>query len=207
MRRRMSPEPRSLIFAVAVLAAWGCPGGSVSKDSTAIRPDSGGQQRRGFASAAIIAEGDSLYNYGPERPQVTVLDPDFPGPHVDDDSLPHMFMATATLKDSTHKPSGRIIARIRSEHAYPQAGIDSGYNYVWRNTWRSDAATASSWQTLIISHDTTRKSYALTRDPRKKEYTHGAAREPRLVRVKVHSVGFGACFDDPSCPTGHCGYF
>ena len=156
----------------------------------------------------IVAAAESLYTYGPERPQLAVRDTAFPGPYVSsNDSLPRMWIATATLKESTRRPPERIIARIRSEHAYPKAGIDSGYNYVSRSTWRSDSGSAASWVTMIVSHDTLTKSHVLTRDTRKKEYTHGDPTEPRLVRVTVHSVAFGACFDDPMCPTGHCGYY
>ena len=195
------------IVVIVGLALSGCGDKSERRDSTAVRPDSVAPSRAlpATSNAATIAEAESLYMYGSERPQQTLVDRDFPGPVVGDDSLPRMWIATATLKDSTTRPATRIIARIRSERAYPQAGIDSGYNYVWRSSW--DTSAASSWQTKIISHDPAKKAHLLTRDPRKKEYSHGNAREPRLLRVKVHSVAFGACFDDPMCPTGHCGYY
>jgi hypothetical protein len=197
-----------VMVVLVVLAAWGCRKESGSVDTPNPSPVPVPPAPHPSTSEAIIAEAESLYTYARERPQLAVNDSGFPGPYVkDEDSLPRMWIAAATLKDTAHRPAGRIIARIRSERAYPMAGIDSGYNYVWRNTWRTDSATAASWEMKIVSHDTATKAHTLTRDFRKHEYTHGDAREPRLVRVKVHSVAFGACFDDPICPTGHCGYY
>jgi len=196
-----------VVVAVAVLASAGCKPSSEHGDTTGVRADSlpKSQARSVPPRASIAIEADSLYSYGPERPQVSVRDPEFPGPYVADDSLPRMWIASATLKQGMRRPPQRIIARIRSERAYPKAGIDSGYNYVQRSSW--EAKEAKSWVTKIVSGSGRLEPYTLTRDRRMREYTHGNAREPRLVRVKVHSVGFGACFDDPICPTGHCGYY
>lgn len=200
--------------AVAVLASAGCTKTSDRGDTTAVRGDSTAvrtdttakpEARAVPPGASITVEAESLYSYGRERPQVTVKDPEFRGPYVANDSLPRMWIATATLKKGARRPPQRIIARIRSERPYPKAGIDSGYNYVVRSSW--DAKEAKSWVTTIESGSGRLDAYTLTRDPRMREYTHGDAREPRLVRVLVHSVGFGACFDDPICPTGHCGYY
>jgi len=103
-------------------------------------------------------------------------------------------------------PGYRIIARIRSERAYAPMGIQAGENFIWRNSW--DSTAAGSWQTKIIPGDVSAKQYALTRDPRRIEYTHGDPMEPRLVRILVASEGLGVCLDDPVCqPMGHCGYF
>ena len=193
--------------AVAVLASVGCTKTSDRGDTTAGRADTTPkpEARSVLPRASIAVEAESLYSYGRERPQVTVKDPEFRGPYVANDSLPRMWIATATLKKGVRRPPQRIIARIRSERPYPKAGIDSGYNYVVRSSW--DAKEAKSWETKIVSADSRFDPYVLTRDRRMREYTHGDAREPRLVRVLVHSVGFGACFDDPICPTGHCGYY
>jgi hypothetical protein len=210
MRRTRWRGAVNLVAGMALLSGSGCRKEPERADSLATRPDTiPTSLARPLASpnAAILVEAESLYTFGRERPQMTIDDRGFPGPYVADDSLPRMWIATATLKDSTHRPYGRILARIRSARAYPKAGIDSGYNYVWRNTWKADSMSALSWETKIIPRDPLKKPYLLTRDPRKHEYTHGEAKEPRLVRVKVHSMGFGACFDDPICPTGHCGYF
>lgn len=195
------------VVAVAVLASAGCTTSSERGDTTAVRADTTPKReaRSVLPRSSVAVEAESLYTYGSERPQVTVKDPEFPGPYVANDSLPRMWIATAMLKEGMRRPSQRVIARIRSERAYPKAGIDSGYNYVLRSSW--DAKEAKSWMTKIVSGSGRLDSYALTRDRRMREYTHGNAREPRLVRVMVHSVGFGACFDDPICPTGHCGYY
>lgn len=192
---------------LVALAGGGCARSSDRIDTTAVRSDTTPkrQARSALTRASIAREADSLYSYGLERPQITIKDPEFRGPYVANDSLPRMWIATATLKQGMRRPPQRIIARIRSERAYPKAGIDSGYNYVVRSSW--DTREAKSWVTKIVSGSGRLDSYTLTRDRRLREYTHGNAREPRLVRVMVHSVGFGACFDDPICPTGHCAYF
>lgn len=197
-----------IVVVIVALASAGCQPSSDRRDTTtAMRPDTVPKReaRSVLPRASIAAEAESLYSYGPERPQTTIKDPEFPGPYVADDSLPRMSIATATLKEGARRPAQRVIARIRSERAYPKAGIDKGYNYVVRSSW--DAKEAKSWVTKIVSGSGRLDPYTLTRDKRLREYTHGNAREPRLVRVMVHSVGFGACFDDPICPTGHCGYY
>jgi hypothetical protein len=116
-----------------------------------------------------------------------------------------MTIATAKLKPNMPQPAHRIIARIRSDAPYASMGIQSGFNYVWRNSW-SDADT-TSWITRVISRDSL-TALDLIRDPRRLEYTHGnSAKEPRLVILKVHSIALAVCLDDPMCPTGHCGYY
>jgi len=196
-----------VIVALLALSNWGCQSTSEHGDTTAARADSVPKTRERAApsSAAIVVAAESLYTYGPERPQITVKDADFPGPYVPDDSLPRMSIATAALKEGVKRPAERIIARIRSDRPYPKAGIGKGYNYVWRSSW--DTSSAKSWITKIVSRESRIEPHVLTRDARNHEYTHGDPKEPRLVRVKVHSMGFGACFDDPMCPTGHCGYY
>ena len=194
------------IMTIVVLSSWGCPGPRLTPDNAYKLPAPPWEPNR--TTAALVGDAESRYVYGPERPQLATRDSEFKGPYVQtEDSLPRMWISTALLKDSTHRPPERIIARIRSEGAYPRAGIDSGYNYVARSTWRRDSTAAATWTTIIVSHDITRKPYLLTRDTRNQEYTHGDPLEPRLVRVQVHSVGFGACFDDPMCSSGHCGYY
>src|SRR3954465_4717994 len=117
-------------LAIAVLSSWGCDRSNPGADTIAINHRGPVPPVRNGSNAAIIADAESLYAYGPERPQLKVRDAAFPGPYVStEESLPRMWIATATLKDSTHRPPERILARIRSEHAYPKAGIDSGYNY------------------------------------------------------------------------------
>lgn len=147
-----------------------------------------------------------FYEFGPERPPVSVRDTAFKGPYVADDAVPRMWIATARLKANAARPASRIIARIRSERAYPALGLAAGYNYVVRNSW--DTAAASRWMTRIVADDPAMKPHELVRDSRRLEYTHGKSPlEPRLVRIKVHSTAIGMCLDDPICPTGHCGYY
>lgn len=156
--------------------------------------------------ASVIRQAEELYDYGKERTPVTVSDREFKGPYMPDDSVPRMWIASAKLKANVQRPADRIIARIRSERSYPPMGIVAGYNYVWRNSWNE--RTASRWITRVIPTEKSGKEHQLVRDARNHEYTHGMSpREPRLVRIKVHSMAVGLCLDDPICPTGHCGYY
>ena len=158
------------------------------------------------SSVSIVRQARSLYDYGPERPPLTITDHGFPGPHVADGTIPRMWIATATLKRSSPIPSYRIVARIRSARAYPPMGIQAGENYIWRSSW--DSAAAASWKTKLVPGDVAAMQHALVRDFRKIEYTHGDPLEPRLVRILVASEGLGVCLDDPVCqPMGHCGSY
>jgi hypothetical protein len=155
---------------------------------------------------AIISEARRLYDYGRERPPISVRDTAYKGPYVSDDSIPRVWIATASLKPNTRRPTTRIIARIRSERSFAPLGLVAGYNYVWRNSW--DTTTVSRWKTRIVPDDSAARPHDLVRDARNHEYTRGMSPlEPRLVRIKVHSSALGLCLDDPICPTGHCGYY
>jgi len=165
--------------------------------SAAVMPDT--------SRAAILREAESLYTYDrDERPPLSRNDKDFKGPVVDDSMVPQVRIATARLKDPSRRPRYRIIARINSDAPYDSLGLGKGYSYVWRNSW--DDAQADTWVTKIIASDSTRPEHVLVRDPRYIAYSHGNAREPRLVRIKVHSLALGICVDDPRCG-GHCGYY
>lgn len=175
---------------------------SASNHLPVVRQDNA---RDTISRTAIIRQAESLYAYGTERPQLRGKDPEFPGPVVGDGRIPRMWIATARFKGSGARPKDRIIARIRSEAPYPQMGIAKGYNYVVRNSW--DRQAAHAWRTSVVARDMSIETHDLTRDARKIEFTHGEPLEPRLVVLKVHSVGLGVCLDDPVCGTGHCGYY
>ncbi len=147
----------------------------------------------------------ALYDFGPERQPISGDDPGFPGPVVPDGQIPRMTIATATLKPNVPVPKDRIIARIRSERAYPPLGISAGDNYIWRNS--RDVSRAKDWVTLVAGGNSAALRHVLRRDGRHRAYSHGDPAEPRLVLLHVHSVALGACLDDPMCSTGHCGYF
>lgn len=169
-------------------------------------PDSALLNRRGATRSSIIQRAESLYTYGPDRPQLMATDSGFPGVHVPDGAIPRMWIATARWKGVGPRPRDRILARIRSEGPYPAMGIAAGYNYVSRNSW--DSKSARYWQTQIVARDGSVKAHALMRDRRLIEYTHGDSLEPRLVVLKVGSIALGLCLDDPICrPMGHCGYY
>jgi hypothetical protein len=156
--------------------------------------------------AQVRRDAVSLYDFGPERPPINADDPGFQGPVVPDGQIPRMTIATATLKPNVPVPKDRIIARIRSERAYPPMGIAAGTNYIWRNS--RDARRAKDWKTLIVGGDSAMTRHVLQRDARHMPYSHGDPAEPRLVVLHVHSVALGACLDDPMCsPSGHCGYY
>jgi hypothetical protein len=186
---------------VLVLTSWGCQKSSRSPDDS----PSAGDESADTSRAAIIRQAEDSYQYGPERAPVTTTDSAFPGQHVPDGTIPRMTIATATLKRDVRRPPARIIARIRSSQPYAPLGIVAGDNYIWRSSW--DTTKATTWVTQIIPGDRAAGTHALARDPRRREYTHGDPREPRLVLVMVSSVGLAFCFDDPVCGTGHCGYY
>jgi hypothetical protein len=159
-----------------------------------------------MSNAAVLQEAQSLYDFGPERAPLTDVDPAFRGPVVPDGEIPRMWISTATLKANVPVPETRIIARIRSEGAYPRMGIAAGYNYVWRNS--RDTSVARRWVTSVVSADSATTRHDLQRDYRFMEYMHGDPTEPRLVILRVHSIALGVCLDDPLCqPAGHCGYY
>jgi hypothetical protein len=154
----------------------------------------------------VAQEGDALYDFeAPGREPVRMTDPDFSGPTVRDGQVPHVVIQTATLKPGKVRPEGRIIARIYSDSAYRNLGLQRGYNYVWRNSW-NDADTAT-WVTKIIPQENAGE-HVLTRDSRHLQYARDMpAKVPRLVILRVNSEALTICLDDPGCPTGHCGYF
>jgi len=154
----------------------------------------------------VLRDARTLYDFGPERPPLNAEDPDFKGPVVPNDGIPRMWISTATLKRGVAVPKTRILARIRSERAYPPMGIAAGYNYIWRNS--RDTSLAKRWVTRIVPADSAMRRHELRRDDRLREYTHGDPAEPRLVILHVHSVALAACLEDPLCrPAGHCGYY
>ena len=206
---------RALHVALAglVVVLAGCGRTAQTGDSTTAvivrQPDSvtvGTVPSADTTPAAILREATTLYGYGPEREPVAIKDGDFPGPIVNDSAVPRLRIATATLRRGVPVPAYRIIARIRSEGAYRPMGIESGYSYIWRNSW--DDKNVATWVTKVVSSNTAAVPHLLTRDARNHEYTHGEnAREPRLVRITVRSMAIGVCIDDPVCQTGHCGYY
>jgi hypothetical protein len=212
-RSRDATSPVAVVVLCGLLfVAWSCTASDTRQgDSPAVTQRTA--ESTGIMSAtpdtsraSELRAAQELYDYGKERTPVTVNDREFKGPYVPDDSVPRMWIASAKLKANVKQPATRIIARIRSERAYPPMGIVAGYNYVWRNSW--EKRTASRWVTKILPDDKSVTEHQLLRDARKHEYTHGMSPiEPRLVRIKVHSMGIGLCLDDPVCPTGHCGYY
>lgn len=214
MRRTKDLMREAAVFACVALIAmvFGCNTSADHSDTTrATSKALNGSTARSVAavdtsSGAIISEARKLYDYGRERPPVSVRDTAYPGPYVSDDAIPRVWIATASLKRGTPQPKTRIIARIRSERAFAPLGLVAGYNYVWRNSW--DTTAASRWISRIIPDDRATKPHDLVRDARHHEYTRGmSALEPRLVRIRVHSTALGLCLDDPICPSGHCGYY
>ena len=214
MGRRKASMGDAAAFACAALIALlsGCSTKADHADTTAAtsKPLIDRTARSSAAidtsGTSIIAEARKLYDYGKERPPVAVRDTAYLGPYVSDDSIPRVWIATASLKPGIRRPKTRIIARIRSERAFAPLGLIAGYNYVWRNSW--DTAAVARWTTRVVPDDRSAKPHDLVRDARNHEYTRGMSPlEPRLVRIKVHSTALGLCLDDPICPTGHCGYY
>lgn len=192
---------------VLLLAVNGC--GPHQRVETAtsgtLNPPKGVATGADTSRALILRQAEALYDYGPERAPVTGTYPEFPGTHVPDGTIPTMRIATARWKGPGPMPPGRIIARIYSERAYTPMGIAAGYNYVWRNSW--DTTAVRNWQSQVVSRDRSVSAHNLVRDSTRAEYSHGDAMEPRLVLLKVASMGLGLCLDDPMCGTGHCGYY
>lgn len=200
-------QPRQLVLALLLVlaAGGGCGRGDTRADSPSARGASSVPAADDTSRAALLREAESLYVYDrDERKPLTRTDPDFKGPVVEDKALPDVRISTARLKDPRRHPRYRIIARINSSAPYDGLGLGKGFNYVWRNSW--DSAQAGTWVTKIIPSDASKPDHVLTRDSRDIPYSHGDAREPRLVRIKVHSVALGLCIDDPRCG-GHCGYY
>ena len=208
----MGSASRLASAAALIVVVVGCRPDADNADSARTTPvasvDSGARTTAisDTSSRSVIREARTLYDYGRERPPLAIRDTAYTGPYVSDDSIPRVWIATASLKANAPRPKTRIIARIRSERAFAPLGIVAGYNYVWRNSW--DTAAVARWATRIVPDDSVAKPHDLVRDARKHEYTRGMSpMEPRLVRIKVHSTALGLCLDDPICPTGHCGYY
>lgn len=158
------------------------------------------------SSVLIVRHAQELYDFGRERPPVEIRDTAFRGPVTDDSMrVPRLSIATATRRPGVVQQPYEIIARIRSDIDYLPMGLHAGDNYIWRKAART--ADAKSWVTAIVSERDSTGVYRLRRDPRLLEFTHGAASEPRLVRITVHSWAIAACLSDPVCTSGHCGYW
>lgn len=190
---RRSPWSLRLIVPLAlfVVPAWGC---------FLFRTPLTASQ------AAVLADKDD-YDEGPERPMETENDPTFPGPTIPDDQAPVMTIKTLKLKSGHAPGSRRLMARIHSDRDYPPMGIHDGWNVVWRDTWDTTVVASATWTTTVTPETPGEPDHVLTRDSRTDRYPAVANHEPRVIKLKVHSVAFVACFEDPACNTGHCGLY
>ncbi len=160
--------------------------------------------RKDAGNAMILQDASANYAYGPEREPVRITDPQHPGTTTPDGSVPHMTIATAQRRARAPVTTDRILARITSAGDYPNMGIRTGANYIWRDS--RDSLTAASWTSKVIPTAPGFAAHTLTRDARLHAYTTGDPTEPRLVWITVHSMLIGVCLDDPKCG-GHCGYY
>ena len=193
-----------------VLLPGGCRDTASRSDSASVadtaRPASADATRRDTSNAVIVRQAGTLYDFGPERRPIAIRDSGFAGPVVSDTTaVPRMTIATASLKSGVVPPQERILARIHSSGDYAPMGIHAGDNYIARSS--SDTTAAAQWVTKVVSANASAMAYQLRRDARSIEYTHGEPREPRLVRITVHSVAIAVCLSDPVCSSGHCGYW
>ena len=144
---------------------------------------------------AFVLEAESNYTYGSERPAISVDTSS--GLRTPTGSLPTITIATATMTDTAGRDySGRFIARLHSTAAYPVMGIDSGYNYIWRD---SGGLIGQPFRHLVVPKNLARQMYWLKRDTTVATYVAGAATEPRLA---VSPVAYGMCGN--GCGSGHC---
>lgn len=158
--------------------------------------------------AAILASAKSSdYTYeDPARIAVSARDPtDITHPGVPEASAPTMTIAKA-IRASTPTPlTEEVLAKIVSDRAYPDLGLRPGDNYVWR--YRADPV-AANWQVWVVSDNPSHMGKQLSRSAH--DFTDGNHTQPRIVRARRTTaaavVAFGACLEDPVCPSGHCGY-
>ena len=201
---------RLAVAAIVVSLAGGCRKTDRPADTTTAADTTAAGQHEGAAgdttTAGILREARTTYEYGPERPPISIQDTAFPGTVVSDPgTVPRMTIATAKLKPGAQPPAYPVLARIRSSGDYPPMGIHAGDNFIWRSS--SDTTMAANWATKLVAGRDSATSYSLHRDTRSIEYTHGDPKEPRLVRITVHSMAIGVCLSDPVCSSGHCGYW
>jgi hypothetical protein len=196
------------LFALAVMFSAACKdkdtntnaGERLGTPQAFQMPDTTGMSA---AQQAILLEAASDYDTFEERQPVAITDPTFSGPHTPGDAALNMTIATMRLKSGHAQPPQRLIARITSDADYPAMGIYSGMNFIRRSSWNT--ADTTSWVTKVVPTKPSAPEYMLKRDT--VELTHGAASEPRLVKITVASFAFAACLDDPRCGSGHCGYW
>jgi hypothetical protein len=207
-RRFAGTVPLALALAAAV-GAGGCRDSARRGDSAVVAETSRPaivETTRDTSSAMLVRRARTLYEYGPERRPIAITDSAFAGPVVPDTTaVPRMTISTATLKPGVTPPPERILARIRSSGDFAPMGIHAGDNYIARSS--SDSTSAAQSVTMVVSANLAASPYRLHRDARAIEYTHGDPREPRLVRITVHSFAIAACLSDPVCSSGHCGYW
>jgi len=167
-----------------------------------------GYPGRTTAQAVLLEEAQNDYDFGPERAQIDTADSSFPGPSVDDTLAPNMTIASMTLKPGRARPPRRLLARLSSDRDYPAMGIYAGVNFVWRDTWDTTAVAAATWRNRVTSSRPGHPDHDLVRDSRLDRFpsTLGLHR-PSVLRLRVNSIAFELCLDDPACPSGHCGYF
>ena len=163
------------------------------------------QQLTATQSAVLAAKDD--YDEGPERPMETADDPNFPGQTVSDDDAPVMKIRTLTLKQGHSHGPKRLFARIHSDKNYPLMGIHAGQNIVWRDSWDSTAVASATWKNTVTPEEPGEPDHVLTRDSRLNQYPAVVAHQPRVIKLKVRSVAFVVCLEDPMCGTGHCGHY
>jgi hypothetical protein len=139
----------------------------------------------------LLSEAQENYTYGPERAAVPVSDSAFGGTGG---MLPILTIATARRTDSTGRARlNRFIARVTSNGPYPPMGLDSGANYIWRD---SVSADSNGIRTLVVP----RRSPAMTWIRRGYGmYLHIPTPEPRLIH---NSHAYSGC--DVWCPMSHC---
>jgi hypothetical protein len=212
---RTSALMRALIVGATVWSA-ACTGrDAVPGDSVAAGPardsaslSGGGGPAGGHDFAAIVDAAKSAeYTYeAVPRVPVTASVPDsIKHNGVAQGNAPTMVIAKATRKSTPTPLTELVLARVNSDKAYPELGILPHDNYIWR--YRADP-DSTKWEVWMIPEQAPRAAKRLTRTV---ELSGGHYTLPRIVRaektnVAVLSIAFGACVEDPACPSGHCGY-
>jgi hypothetical protein len=214
---RVPPCVYRLVIVLAWLSPLACErtdpkprdSGTIAAVSDTGRPVVG---RRTFAhdfESIVKSAQPPAYTYeiSPRTPVLAKNPDDITHNGVAQGLVPTTFTIAKATRSTTPTPlTEEVLAVIESDRAYAELGILPDKNYVWR--YRADP-DSTKWEVWVIPERVPRNAKQLTRSAER--FTDGDHREPRLVRAEksrgvASTIAFGACLEDPVCPSGHCGY-
>jgi hypothetical protein len=171
-------------------------------------PDAKSAARDKKPTQAEVIELAKSYTFpNPREPVAPIAD--LPNPDLPESEVPTTFTIARAVPVTPPGPVGRVLmALVYSNKPYKRLGIETGNNYIFRDSTERDA---KKFETYMVPADPGSSGDAKKLKRASEKFSDGDHTEPRLVKsaTKVMTgalFAFGACLEDPGCGSGHCGY-